>query len=57
VAERVVERVDDSIKAEVMHYAAEYVSTFLPAPISSIVDRLLHSGITNETWEQNDISP
>lgn len=54
MAERVVERVDEAIKADVMHWAAIYVSHIFVQVIHNLNRLLL--GSTHAHWEQEDIS-
>jgi hypothetical protein len=54
VAERVVERVDEALKADIMHWAAFYVRFFDDSPEQQFI---LFLGGSNANWKQENISP
>jgi hypothetical protein len=54
VAERVVERVDESLKADIMHWAAFYVSCLVCEWLVSKMH--VFTGNEDADWKQEDLS-
>ena len=53
VAERVVERVDEALKADIMHWAAFYVGFLIP--VIQVYNLKLFLGGSNAKWEQENL--
>ena len=53
VAERVVERVDEALKADIMHWAAFYVKFLIPIIQTHYLKLFL--GGSNANWEQENL--
>lgn len=54
MAERVVERVDESLKADVMHWAAFYVGDLYAR--CYLLTRFAFAGGADAQWEQENLS-